>query len=113
MIVMEKLNNFELLYKKPKDEYFQYKEEIKKALNILHDNNYVHGDFRNTNIAIVSELSGKSKIMLLDFDWSGEENKTNYPYFMNHEDIKWPDGASDGKPLKKQHDIDWFKTYFP
>lgn len=43
----------------------------------------------------------------MDFEWAGLANETTYPLFMNHKDIQWPPGATDGKPITKEHDEWW------
>jgi hypothetical protein len=40
----------------------------------FHDNGLVHGDLREPNL-----ICDGDKIMLVDFDWGGEDGKTSYP----------------------------------
>ncbi len=55
---------------------------------------------------------GDKKVAIIDFDWSGPPTQ-NYPFFMNHaDDINWPEGAEDGKPLAFQHDREWITRKF-
>ena len=51
------------------------------------------------------------KVAIIDFDWSGPPTQ-RYPFFMNHSDINWPEGAEDGKPLAFKHDVDWMDRNF-
>ena len=50
-------------------------EALKAAVRALHAAGFVHGDLRA------------------------------YPYFMNHADIQWPDGAGDGRLVTESHDL--------
>ena len=59
----------------------------------------VHGDLRGNNVRVIDE-----RVCLLDFDWSGRAGTQSYPGFMNHADIDWADGASDGLPLETAHE---------
>ena len=84
------------------------RKECESALQLLHSNGYVHGDFRYQNILVVND-----KIKIIDFDWAGStDTDTRYPYFMNHFDIVWPEGATDGEPLAKEHDLYWLEQMF-
>jgi hypothetical protein len=47
------------------------------------------------------------QIHVIDYEWAGPAGKVQYPIFMNHQEIVWPDGASDGKPIVKAHDEWW------
>ena len=48
--------------------------------------------------------------MLIDFEWAGKEIINCYPPpFINHEQVNWPIGAEDDKPLKKEHDLIWLQ----
>lgn len=58
--------------------------DIIAAKNLLHANNYVHGDLRVPNMLI----SGR-RAYLIDFDWSGEIGKARYPRDLN-KDVTWP-----------------------
>ena len=77
------------------------KEQCRNALAILHDNNYVHGDFRPCNILVTPTL----KVQIIDFEWSGKVEEAKYPLYMNHVDIEWPCGATDGGIITKDHDV--------
>ena len=74
-----------------------------KALEIMRQNNYCHGDFRSSNILVDSDANVK----VIDFDWAGIEGETKYPYFMNHVNITWPETATDGANIHIFHDEYW------
>ena len=85
------------------------KKQCRDALDVLHSNNLCHGDFRECNI-LVSDDDG---VYIIDFDWAGKANEKKYPYFMNHKDIQWPEGATCGKCLQIDHDNYWFQQLCP
>jgi serine/threonine protein kinase len=93
-VVMEDIRNMRV-YCKESDF-----EMLCRLLNHLHEATYVHGDLRLGNI-----LFTDNRVCLIDFDWSGLHGVQCYPAFMNHTDIVWPADASDGLPLKKEHDL--------
>lgn len=68
----------------------------------LHSEGYVHGDLREYNIMVGDETD---RVCVIDFDWAGKEGDAIYPNFMNHIDVQWPAGASDGKKIAKEHDL--------
>ncbi|XP_065840364.1 uncharacterized protein [Oscarella lobularis] len=73
---------------------------LQRALNILHANKHVHGDFRPSNILVSEE----GEIRMIDFDWSSSSaTKRHYPKHLNGK-IVWP--ASPGDKLAEVHD--WF-----
>ncbi|CAJ0862791.1 7075_t:CDS:2, partial [Entrophospora sp. SA101] len=82
-------------------------KEIRAAIDLLHENNIVFGDFRSNNILIYEKVQ-QVHALLIDFDWSGVSDKDRYPFFMNY-DITWPTGAGDGEILRKNHDEEWYK----
>ena len=78
---------------------------LKAAVGLLHQAGWVHGDLRSNNVLVVAE-----KVCIVDFEWAGLAGKVTYPYFMNHTDLTWPDGATDGQPVKREHDLWWLKS---
>lgn len=79
-------------------------ERLKAAVRDLHAAGFVHGDLRVCNI-LVAVASGA--VYLIDFEWAGLVGTATYPYFMNHADIQWPDGAGDGRLITESHDLWW------
>ncbi|KAL3157238.1 hypothetical protein ABBQ38_001475 [Trebouxia sp. C0009 RCD-2024] len=77
-------------------------ESLKAAVHALHAAGFVHGDLRGCNILVAA-----GAVSLIDFEWAGIVGKATYPYFMNHVDIQWPDGASDGRLVTESHDLWW------
>ena len=93
-VVMEKLNLRDL---NDKD---SVEADANRILEILHENNYVHGDLRFCNMKINVDTN---RLTVLDFDWAGVNGRDVYPLFMN-ENIKWPEGAKSGNFLQFEHD---------
>jgi len=81
-----------------KEEIFK---KIQDGLHHLHQNNFVHGDLRDTNVFLDSK-SGQVKF--LDFDWSGEDGKAVYPSFLNP-DVFWHSDVKFKGKVKKEHDV--------
>ncbi|EFJ11122.1 hypothetical protein SELMODRAFT_426530 [Selaginella moellendorffii] len=67
----------------------------------LSDLQGVHGDLRLPNLMVDPQLS---RVIAVDFGSAGRDGIDRYPYYMNHADIAWPDGASDGAVLRREHD---------
>ncbi|KAF9235326.1 hypothetical protein BU15DRAFT_89607 [Melanogaster broomeanus] len=74
---------------------------IKEKLVQLHQENYVHGDIRSTNIMV---LKDETRFMIVDFDWAGEIGETRYPMNVNRTQIQRPEGAVDGALIQAGHD---------
>lgn len=72
---------------------------IDQVLNVLDQNNFVHGDLRAPNI-----LVHFNKLFVIDFDWSGKEGEVYYPVDLN-EELKWPSGVKPGAIILQCHDV--------
>ncbi len=81
-------------------------KQLKEVVTSLHTSNFCHGDLRAPNILI----KAGPKVCVLDFEWSGCLGGATYPFFMNHRDIKWPEGAQDGNLITTEHDKYWLST---
>jgi serine/threonine protein kinase len=97
MVVMERLDGAAY---KPKQETDIVQAQLSQVVKNLHDAGFVHGDLRANNICVVGD-----RVCLIDFDWTGRAGVCCYPGFMNHVDIGWAPGASDGLPLQVEHDL--------
>lgn len=75
-----------------------------------HRQGLVHGDLRDTNLLV--RIDGELRFMLVDFDWAGKEGEVRYPINDNRNDIKRPDGARDGLPIQKDHDLEILDRMF-
>ncbi|KAJ1302979.1 hypothetical protein OPQ81_003271 [Rhizoctonia solani] len=86
------------------------KDDIRTAINLLHEANLVFGDLRTPNILIMERSPGVYGGMLVDFDWCGEEGKARYRVGMVLEDRV--NTAEKGGPILKEHDWTMFKMVF-
>lgn len=76
-------------------------DRTKYALQILHDNGYVYGDLRRSNILVTKE----EQVKLVNFEMTGLDGKDCYPLGISPL-VEWPDGV-EGLPLMKiEHDFD-------
>jgi serine/threonine protein kinase len=55
------------------------RDQIRRALDLLHKSGYVFGDLRQPNVMITKN----QEIKLIDFDWAGEHMKARYPALTN------------------------------
>lgn len=110
MIVMEMITkDYCCLYKSSAPS--SHREEIAAKLVSLHQDSYVHGDIRDTNIMVKED--GSLGIKLVDFDWSGKIGEVRYPMNVYRGARLWrPDGAKDGQLIKAEHDIDMLHSLF-
>lgn len=97
MVVMEYVTG--CLWHEAMDKPFA---ELQAAVHLLHKAGFVHGDLRSNNIIVVS-----GTVRIIDFEWAGVADEAVYPFFMNHTDMEWPDGARDRQPIKQEHDLWW------
>ncbi|KAL4065048.1 hypothetical protein J3A83DRAFT_4263978 [Scleroderma citrinum] len=105
MIVMDKLPNEYDMLCGPTPPISLINDIRKNALAPLHEQGYVHGDIRDTNIMVPK--SDKTKFMLVDFEWAGKNGEVRYPMNVNKGPTLWrPDGAVDGALIRPEHDID-------
>jgi serine/threonine protein kinase len=79
-------------------------KDVEEAVLLLHSNNIVFADLRDSNILVIRDENEEYHGVLVDFDWAGMNNVDSYPSFMNP-DINWPAGAQDKMLLKKEHDM--------
>ena len=103
MLVMAKDDGFRTLKSALDDQTVHkpaaVKENLKNALECIHRNAYVHGDFRSPNILVNND----GEVKLIDFDWSGKEASVYYPVPLN-DGIDWPKGAAFDQRIRKEHD---------
>ncbi len=77
--------------------------KLRKTLAALHRQNHVYGDLRGPNVVVFVEANGDEFVMLLDFDWGGEEGVVVYPADINME-IGWHAEVCPGGPIRREHD---------
>jgi hypothetical protein len=78
-------------------------EDVRRALDLLHQAGYVFGDLRLANILNLQD----GHAMLVDFDWSGVAEQVFYPMGLNKE-IEWPATCDAGAPIRKDDDLFMF-----
>jgi len=80
---------------------------VSHILKLMRENQFVHGDFRSTNVLGVL-IDGKfsGQVFVIDFDWSGWHGIAKYPNQMNTT-ISWPQGCEPGALLDYTHDEAW------
>ncbi|CAG8604043.1 4687_t:CDS:2, partial [Paraglomus brasilianum] len=59
---------------------------VEEVVNTFHEQNFVHGDLRDTNLFV--QKNGEGKFMPIDFDWSGTAGEVRYPINVNCDDIR-------------------------
>ncbi len=82
-------------------------DDVKLALETLHNANLVFGDIRHPNIMVHKSQEGGEEWrgLLVDFDWAGPVGKAKYPPMLNKE-IGWADGVDSATEIKKDHDLE-------
>ncbi|PKC57638.1 hypothetical protein RhiirA1_352806 [Rhizophagus irregularis] len=113
MVIMEYICGIPLDQKYLKDEIKPQScvsiiEDVKKAIDLLHEKDFVFGDLRAPNVLIVDTNDGQ-RAVLVDFDWCGKDKLDEYPSSMNKK-IQWPIGAEPCALLQKEHDLYWITT---
>jgi len=59
-------------------------ENLRRAVQCLHDTSIVHGDIRANNVLVTE---GSDLVHLIDFEFCGFEGVNKYPAFLNHTDV--------------------------
>lgn len=86
-----------------KDNKEEVKASVEKAMKELHDIGFVHGDLRDVNVLVQDHGA-----MIVDFDWADRVEEAKYPILLN-EKVDWPEDATAGGPITKEHDEDMLK----
>lgn len=84
------------------------REEIKKAIQKLHDAQLVFGDLRGPNI-----MFSENRVFLIDFDWAGRVNEARYPRHLSGR-VAWPGDVEEleMKPILMDHDLTMLERLF-
>jgi len=75
MVVMEHVDGTTLAVAKAdidKEKMEEVRSQVKKAIKLLHDHNFVFGDLRLPNIMVTRDM----KVRLIDFNWAGVEGQS-------------------------------------
>lgn len=118
VVVMDSLTGPDLASAAQRTVPTRARQDIKEALDLLHEKGLVFGDLRPPNIMLcerdISDGETEQGAMLVDFDWAGKDGKQPYPPSLNTE-VKWPDGVEPAGFIRKAHDIamfDWLCMEF-
>ncbi|KAG8689270.1 hypothetical protein FRC11_003478, partial [Ceratobasidium sp. 423] len=85
------------------------RDDVGRALDLLHKHNMVFGDLRPPNILAVENQRGQvTGGMLIDFDWCGMDGQATYPSDINLA-IEWPEGVGPGLTMSQAHDQEMYK----
>ncbi|KAG8779903.1 hypothetical protein FRC12_023729 [Ceratobasidium sp. 428] len=105
MVVMEFLHGTDLSkFKDPLPS--RIVTDIQKALEHLHEYDFVFRDLRSPNVIIMKDSHGAvTGAQLIDFDWCGQHQVGRYLLSMNP-DVDWAEGVGPGTLMYKSHDID-------
>ena len=87
------------------DDYPGVIHSLRRAVQLLHEDDLVFGDLREPNILVCGNGSDAS-VMLVDFDWCGKEGEARYPCSINldRKAINWHRDVCRGGFMKKEHD---------
>lgn len=80
-------------------------EDVKLAVEKLHDKDFVFGDLRLSNVMCVRK-AGRMGAMLVDFDWVEKDERGKYNSTMNDVLPDWAKGMMRGAVMKKEHDLE-------
>ncbi|KDQ56619.1 hypothetical protein JAAARDRAFT_194606 [Jaapia argillacea MUCL 33604] len=76
-----------------------FSEQLKAAIDHLHEKDFVFGDLRQPNVMV----SKGGKVQLIDFDWAGREGEARYPACISNS-VDWPEGVEGLGKILKKHD---------
>lgn len=78
--------------------------DVTKALGVLNDGGYVHGDLRRQNIMLSKRREGDDNtgIRFIDFDWVGKEGEVRYPAHVSSVILNAA-GAKEFEAVSREH----------
>jgi serine/threonine protein kinase len=82
----------------------QLRQMVTELVTSFHDQNFVHGDIRDSNLLVRTE-DGKLQMKLIDFDWGGREGEVHYPALINDRTVHRPLAVVGGQLIKREHDL--------
>lgn len=112
MVVMERVHGEMAWDVQQRGELLPYTvyKDVKAAINLLHQHNFVFGDLRTPNIMCAPGASSSgsdegSHAMLIDFDWVGTHGSARYPAILNDTLSVWAFGMQRRAMMYKEHDL--------
>lgn len=100
-----------------KEQQDMVKSKVIKMIEMLHNEGFVHGDIRDTNLlvdrnSLSSDGDTEAKVHFIDFDWAGCIGEAKYPIDINCKTVKRPEGVQGGELISKQDDKDMVSYLF-
>lgn len=85
----------------------EHVEQLRAAVQALHEEDYVHGDIREPNILVT-----KDGLKFIDFDWCGKAGVARYPADISLDlSLGWHNGVRRGGLIEKEHDEHMFELF--
>jgi RIO-like serine/threonine protein kinase len=90
------------------------RRRVENVVRALHQEGFVHGDIRDTNILVDPETLGSDDVAIhiVDLDWAGQIGEARYPLGINTTTVKRPAGVRSGELITPQHDLDMISYLF-
>ena len=106
MVVMDYMENYKTLstLEDLAPIYTQLRQMVTELVTSFHDQNFVHGDIRDSNFPVCMR-DGKLQRKLIDFDWAGREGEVQYPVLINVCTVHRPLAVVGGQLVKREHDL--------
>lgn len=107
MVVMEHVNGMSVwqLQKDKQPIPAIVGSQVEEAVRIIHNAGIVFGDLREPNILYVPPGdSSEERVVLVDFDWPGEDGKSRYPATLNTDNL-WAEEVRAYAIMRKEHDM--------
>jgi hypothetical protein len=134
MIVMDRVEGQDAYTLFPGEPPDYVKKDVDRAIQLLHQHGFVHGEICMSNILVVKRPRSQQQVavptststeaevtemdvddldsetpgaVLIDFDWTGKDGETNYPPLWYKQPVPGVDGGKDLNRfgvMKKEHD---------
>ena len=108
VVVMEWLEEYKTLSSLKNDSAVSSSvlAELRRAVETMHGEGFVHGDLRSPNVLV----GPGGKVKIIDYDWAGRDGEAVYLPFRNRQNINWHPDAKLGEPIRPDHDIFLLKS---
>ena len=86
-------------------------KKVRQCLRQFHQDGFVHGDIRDTNIMVKNTLiqdgfNDGLSFLVVDFDSCGKMKQVRYPLNLNTTTVQRPEGATGGAIIEAEHDLE-------
>ena len=102
VVAMEKIDAVDYRMITSFPEAGEWKSKIKQLVHGFHQKGLVHGDLRLANFVFTSDKP--RRMILVDFDWGGEDGKVEFPHEELIEDLGVSNDRLYGRKITKEHD---------